>query len=197
MILWTVQPEEVYKVLQETGRFVCDINKSENATNSDGSLDANFVKAYKWLSWKLEKKCAKPEGVKFPIWAWYEFDGRNEMPNLGDYYYESSVNQDLVMIEVEIPDEQIVLSCEFDWTVYCLNDAYYNDGNDYHWDEINKWYESLSSEEKEREKLKSWEKVLVVDGKKWVQAIFWELRREQIRKVVHFRIEDFTSHEDA
>lgn len=50
MIVWTIQPYEVYQQLMENGVFYCDPAKSENL-----EFD-NFQLAYRWMIQKMIKK---------------------------------------------------------------------------------------------------------------------------------------------
>ena len=63
------------------------------------------------------------------------------------------------------------------------------------YDEQDAYYKSLPDSEKEKYMEENWERIFNTDPfendwtarGKWVQAVFWELRKEQVRKVRFFR----------
>ena len=73
MKLWTIQPVEVYEILQRDGVFVADETKIDMP---------EFLGPYKWLCKQLNKKTPCPVGVTVPIWAWYQFCGKQKKPDL-------------------------------------------------------------------------------------------------------------------
>ena len=55
MILWTIQPIEVYNLIQEKGYYICDPSKSE-------CLEMMcFEKAYDWLIEKMDSVAEREE----------------------------------------------------------------------------------------------------------------------------------------
>ena len=61
MILWTIQPVEVYELIQETGVYHCDFEKS---------IFTFCKKQYDWLVRRMKDKIGPPpEGVSYPVWA--------------------------------------------------------------------------------------------------------------------------------
>ena len=69
MILWTIQPIEVYNLIQEKGYYICDPSKSE-------CLEMMcFEKAYDWLIEKMKEKIGQPPlNAKYPVWAWHTWN---------------------------------------------------------------------------------------------------------------------------
>ena len=49
MRVWTIQPPEVLKIIEETGRFVCSKEKSQYYN------DENFKGPYEWMVRKMIK----------------------------------------------------------------------------------------------------------------------------------------------
>ena len=182
MRLWTIQPKKFYeKLLQEKVVF-CKPELSEHIQ------EWNFKPAYDWLVSQMECRIgAAPAGVRYPIWAWYTLDGKNEKPDLRKtefrYYREEQV-----CIELEIPDQDVLLSDE-EWHVV-LNDWYL--ANDEDFDREYEWFKALPESEQEAAKQKSWERIFQVfkeDGTsaKYIQATFWELRLEYVKSVRFFK----------
>lgn len=184
MILWTIQPIEIYEKLIETGEYKCDLEKS-------GMKD--FQSAYDWLVEQMVSKIGEPpEGVKYPVWAWYK-DGKGIKPDLRHARFAyGRKDEKFACIEIEIPEYEVVLSDFDSWNII-LNDGLLSETEDE--DEIlEKTYESLSEDEKKTMKPKNWERMFDispldndwVSRGEYIQANFWVLKKEQIREVRFF-----------
>lgn len=188
MKLWTMQPVEVYEELQKKLIFRCDVSKIP---------EPSFVEKYDWLIQYLNKKHTKPQDVDYPIWAWYRFNGKEKKPDLRHSCYGCR-GEKMVCLELEIPDEHVLLS-DFDLWHFPLNnwwlyDCFKPDFGEKEWDEAHEEFAKLSKDEQIRRKEKSWERIFdiepfendwIVKGK-YVQAIFWELKLEYVKKVQYF-----------
>ncbi len=61
MILWTIQSQEVYRIIEETGVYHCNPSKS---------MFSFLEKQYSWLSEQMRRRVGEPpKGVVFPVWA--------------------------------------------------------------------------------------------------------------------------------
>ena len=77
MKLWTLQPKKVLEIILSKGYFSCDEN--------DKNFQSDFKSSYDWLVSKMdEKRISHPEGISYPIWAWYRYEGKTELPNMED-----------------------------------------------------------------------------------------------------------------
>lgn len=183
-----MQPVEVYDILMCDGIFICDPQKAPEPT---------FFNAYDWLNKYLDKKDPKPAHVQYPIWAWYRFDSKEKKPDLRHSCYGYRGDK-MVCIELEIPDDKVLLS-DFDLWHFPLNgwfldDCFHDGYGEEEYDKNHEWFESLSKEERQELKEKSWEQIFNVERYendwisrgKYVQAVFWELKREYVRKVQYF-----------
>ena len=188
MILWTIQPIEVYNLIQEKGYYICDPSKSE-------CLEMMcFEKAYDWLIEKMKEKIGQPPlNAKYPVWAWHTWNWNRKKPDLRSPHAKRGT--ELVCMEIEIPDEDVILT-DFDSWHYVLNNWHHNYAkNEEEWDKIDEWIESLPPEEKQKEIEKSWENIFNIDpiNSGWVkkgqyiQATFWKLSKTQIKKVQFFK----------
>jgi hypothetical protein len=207
MLVWTIQPVEVYEKLKQEQVLYTDISLSScynlddevaEEARQDGielPLDrkSTFKKGYDWLVKRMEEKIGRPEQAKFPWWAWYKRNLSHMKPDLRESGYGER-GRKCVCLELEIPDDSVVLS-DFDLWWYCISDIWYNNAhNEKESDELDDWYDSLSREEQEKLKLESWDTVFDThfdprpwyERGKWVQATFWELRLEQVRKLWYF-----------
>ena len=188
MRLWTVQPYNVYETIEKEGSYRC---KPELSVLLDCS---QFFNAYDWISKQMKKRVGNPQkGVEYPVWAWHSVEGKNKRPDMRKRYMK--VFEKSVLLEIEIPDTQVLLTDHTNWHII-LNDAinykanYMDDISDEQWDiEVEKeeeYYQSLSYEEKIQYKEKGWEKVIYTQAEAlppYVQATFWELEKTQIKKV--------------
>ena len=158
-----------------------------------------------------------PQGVNYPIWAWHTREGKRKMPDLRQSGFGEK-GTELVRMEIEIPEDQVVLS-DFDlWSamMYFVNLNIRSDEEDEEfrkrmyaacgcdwafdlfWTRDEKKVEGLSEAaiQIKSEIIESWDRCFDVDAPynelygypgKTIQATFWELRIEQVRKVWRFR----------
>lgn len=188
MRLWTMQPVEVYDILMRDGIFTCDPEKVP---------EPSFCDRYAWLNKKLDEKDKKPSEVDYPIWAWYRFDSKEKKPDLRHSCYGMRGDK-MVCLELEVPDEKVLLS-DFDlwhfplnnwWLDDCFHPGYGDDESD----KAHEWFNGLTKEEQQVEKEKSWEQIFNIEPfendwiarGKYVQAVFWELKKEYVKKVQYF-----------
>ena len=190
MRLWTVQPNEVYEIILADGVYRCDSEKSECIKYM------SFTAPYKWLAKQMKKHIGPPpDGVTFPVWAWHTVNWKNKRPDMRWAEFRSEPRP-FVLMEIEIPDGDVLLSDEELWH-FVLNDCYLSDAeNEDEYDEDRKRFELLSEEEKQKEKEESWERIFAVSppiDNGWeragcyIQATFWELHKEQIVKVWRYK----------
>ena len=186
MILWTIQGEEAYNQILETGVYRCDKARSV--------MGEYLGDSYVWLSEQMKERIGNPPvGVVYPVWAWYMHEGRRKKPDLRrERWANGWKGERFACMEIDIPDEQVLLS-DFDlWSIIII-DALISYSQDE--DEVlEKQYDSLKQEEKAHFKYRNWERVfdLAPMENEWmikgdsIQATFWELRKEQIRDVRFF-----------
>lgn len=187
MRLWTIQPEKLYTELLREKVVSCKPELSAYLQ------EWGFESAYDWMVSQMEQRIgAATPGVKYPIWAWYTLEGKNEKPDLRKtefrYYRENQA-----CIELEVPDQDVLLSDECDWHIVLNNWYLIKDGTgDNEFDREYEWFKTLPETEQEIVKRKSWENIFHVrdeneEPKQYVQATFWELRLEYVRGVRFFK----------
>lgn len=187
MRLWTIQPVDVYDEILRTGVYRCDISKSSFKN------DKPFIKAYDWMKSKLTERCGNPNNITDMVWAWHTRNGNHKKPDLRESGYGKRGDR-CVCIEIEIPDEQVLLSDFDNW--HCVLNNYYCDDSqsEDEWNAITEWYDSLDGKEAERLKIESWDNIFNVTKYEnawrrngyYVQAVFWEIKAEQIKDVKYF-----------
>ena len=112
MVLWTIQPREVYTCIQNTGRYICVPGKTPNIPD--------FRYAYGWLNKKMKARVGvPPDGISYPVWAWHTYDGKRKKPDLRHSGYEEK-GKECVCLEIEVPDKDVVLS-DFDGWHFVLD----------------------------------------------------------------------------
>ena len=186
MILWTIQPEEVFDLIQREGVYRCDIHKS-------GMEDFADVQ-YSWLVSQMNKRIGPPpEGVSFPVWAYQRWYGKRMKPDLRSVqWYWGGKHYKFCRLEIDIPDSEVLLSDEEAWGII-LNNGLLGDTEEES-NELDRIYDSLPPEKQKAMRDKNWERVfdLTPVNTEWmrrgeiIQATFWELRKEQIRNAKMF-----------
>jgi len=185
--LWTIQPLIIYEKLMAQGTLHCDPEQK----GFWGLVSEEFRTAYEWLAEQMKLRVGSPpQGVRYPLWAWALIDGASKKPDLRRTEFNNYVGENVV-IELEIPDTDVLLSDEVNWH-YVLNNWYLHDVNDEDgkWEETEAWFNSLSPDRKEAVKQKSWERIFDKNDRDndwtFVQATFWELQIAQVKSVRKF-----------
>ena len=186
MTLWTIQPIEIYEDLIQSGAYDVDITKT---------MMQYFDEPYKWLIQQMCDKVGEPvDDEAAPIWAWHTYHGQRKKPDFRHARWEFGKEGDLfACIECEIPDEEVVLSDFDSWSIILLDGLLSDSENEDK--RISKEYEMLSDREKEEYKHENWKRVFDITpiDNEWIrrgediQATFWTLKKEQIRKATFFK----------
>lgn len=190
MRLWTIQPVEVLEEINRLGYYICNPKKAMYISDKE----VNFKSSYDWLIIEMEKRIGKrPNGVSYPVWAWHTRDWQYKKPDLRQAGYDTPGTK-CVCIELEVPDNEVVLS-DYDVWHFILNDWYFdNSMNEDEWESKHKYYDRLSPEKKLEKKLKSWQGVFNITPYesdwfcrgRYIQATFWVLKSSYIKKVQYF-----------
>ena len=140
MQLWTLQPLEIWKILQQSDSFHCNPEKCSMP---------EFQEQYGWL---VEQMCNKigpaPRGIELPVWAWYKQNWKNRKPDLRSERWTCGLeDQDYVCMELSIDEKRVVLS-DFDSWGIILNNGLISQSEE----ELENKYEQLSDSEKKRYK---------------------------------------------
>lgn len=152
--------------------------------------EPEFVEKYEWLIRQMKKRNdPPPEGVVYPVWAWYKQMQKNRSARWG----YGSGDEDYTCIEFEIPDGQMLLK-DFDSWHIILNNGLFSD-SEKEADQQDAYFDSLPTEERKAYKETNWEQVFDTTPFEndwtrrgdWVQATIWELRKDMIQDVRFFR----------
>ena len=195
LTLWTIQSRDFYEQLQKKGVIHTDIELSD--------LYDSFSYEYLWMAEQMKQRIGKPNNkdILLPIWGWYQFNGKRKRRDLRSSGLGKKGDK-MVQIEFEISPNQVLLS-DFDAWHVVLNRQYFGDTDEdedifYNkCQEIDIWH---GTDDRANEMLlemkKSWENVFDLDkciqrdfttkDSQSIQATFWELKAEWIRKVDFF-----------
>lgn len=101
--------------------------------------------------------------VLFPTLYATLIDGVSRKPDLRRTEFNNYIGENVVL-ELEIPDDEVLLSDEENWH-YALNNRYLHDVTDDEnkWDEVDAWFDNLPFDEQETIKRKSWEQIFDKD----------------------------------
>ena len=115
MRLWTIQSKDAFNKMQKTGLLRAD----EEHLLFDGDLKDSYL----WMSDQMSKRIGPPpSGVRFPVWAWYQWEGIRKRPDMRHHCRGSNKEEEIVLLTIEVPDDQVLLS-DFDYWHFVLNDC--------------------------------------------------------------------------
>ena len=173
-----MQPSEALKEIEETGTFRCDAAKSFNLSKRD-----SLREEYRWLMEKMRQKIGKePEGVTYPVWAWYKWEYENQCPDVNSAAFLQR-NEDKVLFTLEVPENEALLT-DFEAWQFVLMHTFVMKEEEEDFIEV----DGLSEEELEEKIQNSWDNVFDVrevrgtdyTRGRFVQATFWEIKKEYI-----------------
>lgn len=182
VILWTIQHKEAYKEMLKTGIL------RANDNHLFCGDDLKF--AYEWMSEQMCKRIGPPpKGVKYPVWAWFQWEGKRKRRDLRLSGYAER-GTPMVQIEFEVDRNKVLLSDFEDWH-RVLNNSYISDSEE----DFDLFY-TTDHEIIQKEIEVSWSKIFDIDSympdrsvpanEKSIQATLWEIKLPQIKKVEHF-----------
>lgn len=180
--LWTIQAEAAFDIFQETGVLRANPNHL--------MFDGEFQYAYDWMVSQLHQRIGPaPAGVQYPVWAWYQWEGKRKRMDLRQSGYAKR-GTSMVQITFEANTKDFLLS-DFDTWHVVLNKHYVAD-SEQDWSDFYK----NGGDRRTDEIIKSWEKVfdLTRCAPGWdhepdsqsIQATLWEVHLSQVKKVEHF-----------
>lgn len=185
MTLWTIQPERIYCFILKTGQYTCDPGQV---------VMSEFTKMYDWLALQMKERIGEPpEGIIYPVWAWHTQSSKHQKPDLRSERWSNGYDGDkFVCLEIEVPDEQVLLS-DYDLWSLILLDVLITETEEED-NEIEKTYKALTPEKQLELKYENWKRVFDVTPfdnawmrrGAWIQATFWSLKKDMIKKVRYF-----------
>ena len=194
MKLWTIQPPEILDEIKASGVYRCNPDRAELLT--DPASRPIFRQSYDWLAGQMKRRLGPPpDGVRYPVWAWYRFDGENRKPDLRRTEFRT-YGPGTLCIGIEIPDDRVLLSDELKWH-FVLNNWWCDDStSEEEHDRITAEIEQKNYGRAQYQRMmrKSWENIFNIEKVKndwctngyYVQATFWELPGSSIRSIQRF-----------
>ena len=55
-----------------------------------------------------------PAGVDLPVWAWYQWEGKRNRPDMRQHGRSSDKGVSIVLLTIDVPEEHVLLS-DFDY----------------------------------------------------------------------------------
>ena len=198
MYLWSIQEENVWELIQDTGIYRCDPYKSDMLKPMQDeqigkALEPQFENAYEWLAEQMEKRVGpKPAGVRFPVWAWYQYSWKRKPDLRKERWSNGSSGERMVCMELDVPDDLVLLS-DFNAWHFVLNRWPISDSEEES-DQIHEYLDHAGKAEADAFLLDNWKRArdITPSENNWirrgedVQATFWELKREYVKKVRPF-----------
>ena len=178
MLLWTVQHRAAYEQMFQTGTL--------RANEAHLFCGDELKFAYDWLAAQMRERVGEPpEGVNYPVWAWYQYNGMRKRPDMrGPHRRYRARGTPIVLLTVDVPEKNVLLS-DFDMWHCVLNNGYIDV------DEADD--ESFCGGQVEIEQ--SWRHVLEIETafelyggaeERSIQATMWEIRAEWVKKAEFF-----------
>ena len=114
VILWTVQDVAVWRQLEDSGTYTASSSRLEFPAEEDTALYHGHY-ACRWMAEQMRKRIGPPpEGVEFPVWAWYKQQGRPDgKPDMRQSHYYTG--KPCVRMKLDVPDWEVLLSDFNDW----------------------------------------------------------------------------------
>ena len=180
--LWTIQTEEAFNEFKNIGVL---------RANEDFLFCGDDLRfAYDWLSNQMLNRIGTPpENVRYPVWAWYQWEGKRKRMDqrLSGYAKRGTP---LVQITFEADPTSFLLS-DFDmWHIVLENQ--YVARSEAEWD---KFYED-KPHPAQTDVEPSWERIFDFSShtqgwdcepdKKSIQATLWQIEISQVKKIEHF-----------
>ena len=157
----------------------------------------------------MEYGLGQPVGIKYPIWAWYQWEGKRKRRDLREGSLEKR-GEKAVQLTIEIADSDVLLS-DFDAFHYVLNYWYLpedeRDGKSFEreytrlgfsWHDLQNFDIQTQAMKNTRATIeKSWDRIFDLEkedenliyglnSQKSIQATFWQLKIEQVTKTEMF-----------
>lgn len=170
LIVYTVQPEFLYKKMREQGFL-------------EGNKDfIMFPEAYDWMVNQLNKHLIHCE--KYPIWLWKRKPNRNEKDL-------TPRGQRWVILKLDIPEDKILWSSFDEWHVVLNNSPIVYDETEWEYfkkkgfpkDEVEKTWSRLFDPEWLKNRPSDWNGDY---NEHWLQGVTPRITMDQIKKVYRF-----------
>jgi len=182
--------------LVRSSRALSELLENRVVRGHSKYVDEDFLFAYKWMRAQMRKRVGPGPKKGYPIWTWYQYsDAVHRKPDLRHTSHLPRGTQG-VRIELEVPEEQLLLS-DFDLWHYTLNN-WYLPCSEADGERFEQWLTDSKPPKaaRRKEKEKSWKRVFDLEfsapdiaderSKKSIQACVWEVTLDQVINVDTF-----------
>lgn len=177
MHLFTEQPLVVWKIIKAKHCYHPDSDNLDVMAH----LDQDFADAYDWLINQFNQRIPKPNQATIPIWWWLDNGVKTK-----EFQEDMPPKPVKVIIKANYPSNQVLLS-DFEKWHYVLNKWYLpddiNNESDDYYDQIDQWFNNLSSHQQQVQMQKSWQRIFNLDNQWPIQANTWSIDLVNITKV--------------
>lgn len=181
-LLWTIQSEAAYREFENTGIL--------RANDNFLFCEDDFLFAYDWISQQMRQRIGEPpESVRYPIWAWYQWEGKRKRRDLRCSGYAMR-GTPMVQITFEAAPSTFLLS-DFDkWHNILAMQYVARDERD--WEH----FYAANPKPQQPDVEPSWNRIFALDqytpdwdsdpDRQCIQATLWQIEAAQVKKVEHF-----------
>jgi hypothetical protein len=199
--IWTIQDYQAFEQLVNTGELVV-------AEKFIEMLDY-WRYAYDWMAEQMRIRIGNPPPcVKYPVWAWYQWEGKRKKPDMRSRHGEPG--RRIVRLTLELDKKDMLLS-DFDLWHMPLNHGYLSLSEQedeefdneykkccYSYHDLKDCSINTPAMKLLREKMtKSWERIfdLTLEPNDWliepmekksIQTTLWSIRQDQVVKAEVF-----------
>lgn len=195
MKLWSIQNSDVWDILKIEGRYSCP--RGFSIPEVDPDFYPIFGSAYEWMRKQAMRRIGSPVYRNDNLlWAWYQWNGiKHPKPDLR-YKYYCAQGTWCVLLELEIPDAKVLLSDFCRWNSVLNRLHLTKNKNEFDTEDEYNALRTLKSIE--YRKKRSWNHIFDIHkgqyDESWhgevekaiIQAVFWEIKLNQVKSVRHF-----------
>lgn len=165
MRIWTFKDQSQYESLMNNSILFGELKYIQKEWEE-------FIPSYNWMKNKIPNN----QDGEYPIWAW------NKKPKLTHHLFENYKNTGDYLIELEVPDDQCLVSCFSNW--HCvLNDVVLCRDNIF---ELYEKLEKINKSKYDKLKLRSWDRIFLEkwqNKKGYLQVCIAKIDKSQIVNV--------------
>lgn len=185
MEILTIQNKSILKDIDK-GKvaYPCDVQIIKD------HLTDKFLHSYDWMVKKMYQNGVNNSKTLYPFWGWAIFDYSKNLDDVAidSWKAYSGYSTNKVIIKMDIPDNEVLLSDYNMW--HCvLNNIYCNNmTTEQTYDDLNDAYDKLPPNYKYFEMVTSWDNIFNIteftnefcNVGRYVQATFWEINPKNI-----------------
>lgn len=177
MELWTIQSEDVLRILEHDGIYTA------KGRHSRMSRCEELSHAFNWYREQMRRKVELPEGLTssqrtdiIPVWAWHSWDGKQKKPDMRNALFRNE-NPGPVLLHLEVDENRVIVSDHERWLFVLQNYYCPGDGDPI---DIVPWYRSQNRVTSESLKYSSWNNIFKLERAYNQQATLWSISMDDV-----------------